>query len=143
MFGSPMKHLRYAVFLALLLSGCYTGVKHVSGRAFEREFTKSQTIHMEQYRYTGESNGSVCISRFIWWPSWWYYGKYRWQTLLTETNQLTADFLQAVRQSKPPPPRPPTNWVGKPKAEPVGPANRSQPVRPGTNQPSAGAGSGR
>src|SRR6266568_2436858 len=138
-----MKHMRYIVCLALLLSGCYTGVKHVSGRAFEREFAKSQIMHMEEYRYTGESNGCVYISRFIWWPHWWYYGKYRWQTLLTETNLLTADFLETVRQSKPPPHRRPTNWVGRPKAEPNGPANQSQPVHSDTNQPSATAGSGR
>ena len=111
-----MKHLRYIACLALLLSGCQTGVKHVSGRTFQRQFTKSQTMHLEEYRYTGESNGCVYVARFVWRPRWWYYGKYRWETLSTETNQLTADFLETVRQSKPPSPGPATNWSGKPKA---------------------------
>ena len=72
---------------------------------------------MQHFYYTGETNGCVYISR-ITWANWWAYSKLHWETLLTETNRLRADFLREVRESKPPQPGGrPTNYIFKPKAE--------------------------
>ena len=58
-----MRQRCYPICLALLLSGCYTGVKHVSGSAFEREFTKSQTaIGAEEANLLAASEWSKPIS---------------------------------------------------------------------------------
>ncbi len=101
----------------LVVAGCASKEpKHVSGSAFEQRFDKSQTVAMQHFFYSGETNGCIYISR-ITWANWWYYSKFRWQTLYTETNRLSTDFLHYVRQHKPEPSHPPTNWVGKAKAE--------------------------
>jgi hypothetical protein len=90
--------------------------KHVSAAKFERSFTHSQTVAMQHFYYTGETNGCVCISR-ITWANWWYYSKLHWETLFTETNRLPEDVLREVRASKPPQGGPATNYIFKPKAE--------------------------
>ena len=107
----------YGLLLALLLTGCSTGPKHVSATKFQRSFTHSQTVAMQHFFYAGETNGCAYISR-ITWANWWAYSKRHWETLFTETNRLPADFLREVRESEPPQPGgPPTNYIFKPKAE--------------------------
>ncbi len=80
---------------------------------------------MQHFFYLGETNGCIYISR-VTWANWWYSSRLRWQTLYTETNRLSTDFLQNVRQHKPEASRPPTNWVGKPKAEQTEAPNERQ-----------------
>jgi len=122
--------------------GCSSdGAKHVSAGKFERCYTKSQSVMLEQYFYAGETNGFIYIShRHL--PL-TYFSKMKYQLLYTETDGLPSDFLEVVRQSSPPHGGPATNWVGKPKAEPGGAANRSQPVGSEANSTSAAAGPGR
>ena len=95
----------HCLTLVLVCTACSssTGAKHVSAAKFERSFTQSQTVAMQHFYYTGETNGCVYISR-ITWANWWAYSKLHWETLLTETNRLRADFLREVRESKPPQP---------------------------------------
>lgn len=129
----PMiRPILYSFSMGLLLTGCSTGVKHVSPSKFQRDFTSSQTVAMQHYIYTGETNGCVYISR-ITCANWWYYSKLKWQTVFTETNDLPSEFLQYVRQTKPLPSGPATNYVGKPKAErlPAGNTGFRQGVHPG------------
>jgi hypothetical protein len=108
----------YGLLLVLVLTACSssTGAKHVSAAKFERSFTRSQTVAMQQFYYTGETNGCVYISR-ITWANWWNYSKRHWETLFTETNPVPEAFLREVRASRPPQGGPATNYIFKPKTE--------------------------
>ena len=109
----------YSLALTLVLTACSSSTvrKQVSAGKFERDFTRSQMIAMQRFYYTGETNGYIYISR-ITWANWWAYSKMHWEILFTETNRLAPEFLSEVRRSKPPQPGgPPTNYIGKPKAE--------------------------
>ena len=94
---------------------------------------------LRQYFYAGETNRCIYISHM--WLGHTYYSKRRYQLLYTETNGLRSDFLELVRQAKPPRGGPATNWVGKPKGERSGAANWSQPFRLETNRTSSAAAS--
>jgi hypothetical protein len=107
----------FCLTLACVACSTSTGPRHVSAAKFERSFTGSQTVMMQHFYYTGETNGCVYISR-ITWANWWYYSKLHWETLFTEADWLPEDLLRDVRASKPPQPGgPPTNYIFKPKAE--------------------------
>ena len=108
----------YSLALATVLTACSssTVAKHVSAAKFERSFNRSQTIAMQHFFYSGETNGCVYISR-ITWANWSAYSKPHWQTFFTETNWLPPGFLDEVRRTIPPRGGPATNWSGKPKAE--------------------------
>ena len=106
----------YGLSLALVLTGCSssTGPKHVSAAKFERAYIRNQTVMMEQYFYAGETNGCIYISHMRLPRT--DFSKKRYELLYTETNDLTPDFLEHVRQAKPEGPR--TYWSGKKTAEP-------------------------
>jgi hypothetical protein len=79
----------------LAVAGCATGPQHLSAKDFQRRYTVSQTHMMEQYSYRGETNGCVYMSR-IHLPR-FYYSKLKTQLCYTETNSLSADFLERIR----------------------------------------------
>ena len=85
----------HGLSLALLFTACSTGSGHVSPSKFQRSYIESQTVAMEHYSYSGETNACVYISRILL-PR-FYYSKLKWQTLFTETNGLPPESLQLIR----------------------------------------------
>ena len=74
--------------------GCSSGPRHMSGGEFERAYATSKTQTLDWYSYVGETNGAVYMLRkrvpLV-------GSKTKEQVFFTETNGLTQEFLQKMR----------------------------------------------
>lgn len=86
------------VFVSFV-AGCATEPQHLSARNFQRQYERSQTHLMEQYSYSGESNGRVYMSRNRLPRT--AFSKMKNQTRFTEANAVPADFLEQIRTNHP------------------------------------------
>lgn len=84
-----------AIVLILFAAGCASGPKHLTAQEFENLYLINQGNSLKSYTYVGETNGAVyMLQEKV--PL--LYGKNRLKTFFTETNDLSADFLEKMRR---------------------------------------------
>ena len=84
-----------AIVLTLFAAGCAPGPKHLTAQDFENLYLINQGNSLKDYTYIGMTNGAVYMLE---WKAPLLYGKKpRHKTFFTETNNLSADFLEKMR----------------------------------------------